>query len=232
MPVIAEQPYGKGMVMYFGFDETYRWRSQIGEKFYIRIWDQIIQSFSLDRALGASARTQLKVEKPEYLPNDKVLISGAIYSDKMTALTDASVPGVMTINTPDGKEQKVDVHLLSSPETPGEYSLEYTPKEVGAYHFSTLIDPKAVLNFEVTSPKIELADTAMNAELLQNMAKISGGKFLREEDLNGLPALVTSHSATVPSFKTIPLFYSQWWMAALMAFAVIEWLFRRLWQLK
>ena len=106
MPVIAQQQYGKGLVMYFGFDETYRWRSQVGEKYYIRIWDQVIQSFSLERETGASTRTQLKVERPEYLPDDKVVISGQIYSEKFTPLTDPSVPATITIITPDGKQQK------------------------------------------------------------------------------------------------------------------------------
>ena len=232
MPVIAQQQYGKGQVMYFGFDETYRWRSQLGEKYYIRIWDQIIQNFSLDRQMGASTRTQLKVERPEYRPNDKVVISGAIYSEKFTPLTEPSVPGTITYTTPDGKEQKVDVHLISTPEMPGQYELDYIPKEAGEYHFSTIIDPKATLKFDVVSPKIELADTAMNIELLQNMANISGGKFFREEDLNGLPPLISSHSSTVPTFKKLELCYSPWWMVALMSFAIIEWLFRRLWQLK
>ena len=89
-----------------------------------------------------------------------------------------------------------------------------------------------MLKFDVVSPKIEFADTAMNATLLQNIAQISGGKFLREEDLNGLPALISSNSSTVPSFKKIELYYSVWWMVAIMALVAMEWLFRRLWQLK
>ncbi|HWB59486.1 MAG TPA: hypothetical protein VG733_08340 [Chthoniobacteraceae bacterium] len=232
MPVIAQQQYGKGLVMYFGTDETYKWRSTIGEKFYIRLWDQVIQSFSLDRQLGASARTQLKVEKPVYLPNDKVVISGQIYNEKFSPLTDATVPGIMTITGTDGKETKENVSLTSDPQTPGQYELDYPAKIVGSYQFATIIDPNALLKFDVISPKIEFADTALNADLLQNMANISGGKFLREEDLNGLPALVSSNTATVPTFKKLDLVYSPWWMGALMALAVLEWLFRRLWQLK
>jgi len=232
MPVIAQQQYGNGSVMYFGFDETYKWRSQLGEKYYIRIWDQIIQNFSLERQLGASTRTQLKVERPQYIPNDKVVISGPIYSEKMTPLTDPTVPGTITYTTPDGKEGKDNVFLQLSPETPGQYELDYPAKEVGEYQFTTSIDPKAVIKFEVISPKIELADTAMNADLLQNMANISGGKFLREEDLNTLPGLVFSHSATVPKFEKKELCYNPIWMGALMLVAILEWLFRRLWQLK
>ncbi|MEI8341285.1 MAG: hypothetical protein WCH43_07080 [Verrucomicrobiota bacterium] len=234
MPVIAQQPYGQGMVMYFGFDETYRWRSATGEKNYIRIWNQIMQSFSLERQLGASSRTQLKVDQPEYLAGDKVVISGKIYTPNFTPLVEAAVPGLFTITSPEGKTdgEKNELRLLAVPDRPGEYQVEFTPKIPGEYRFSTLMDPKAVVKFDVRAPKLEQGETAMNAPLLQSMAQISGGKFLREEDLDGLPNLVSSHSATVPSFKKVELYYSAWWMIALMLIASLEWLLRRLWQLK
>jgi hypothetical protein len=234
MPVIAQQPYGLGMVMYFGFDETYRWRSGVGEKNYIRIWNQIMQSFSLERQLGASSRTQLKVEQPEYLAGDKVVISGKIYTQNFMPLIESSVPGILTHTPADGKGEveQSEVRLLAVPDHPGEFQLEFTPKAPGDYRFSTLMDPKAVLKFVVIAPKIEQGDTAMNAPLLKAMAQISGGKFLREEDLDGLPQLISSHSATVPTFKKIELYHTAWWMLALMVIACLEWLLRRLWQLK
>lgn len=232
MPVIAQQAYGQGMVMYFGFDETYKWRSDVGEKYYLRIWNQIIQSFSLERQLGASARTQLKVEKPEYFTGDKVMISGKIFTENFAPLVEASVPGTMTFTGTSGKEEKSDVRLLAMADQPGQYEVEFTPKAAGEYHFSTIMDPKAVVKFDVSEPKLELGETAMNASLLKNMAEISGGKFLREEDLDGLPNLVASHSATIPSFKKVELYYSAWWMLALMLIAALEWFLRRLWQLK
>jgi len=234
MPVIAQEQYGQGMVMYFGSDETYRWRSQVGEKYYAQIWNQVIQSFSLERQLGASARTQLKVERPEYLAGDRVVISGKIYTPNFTPLIEASVAGILTVLPPDGKGtgEKLELRLIGSPQHPGEYQLEFTPKLPGEYRFSTVMDPQAVVKFEVVVPKLEQAETAMNAALLQSMADISGGKFLREEDLDTLPNLVSSHSATVPIFKKLELFYSPWWMVALMSIAALEWLLRRLWQLK
>ena len=47
-----------------------------------------------------------------------------------------------------------------------------------------------------------------------------------------LPKLVSSRSATIPTFKKRELFYSPWWMVLLVVLASVEWLFRRLWQLK
>ena len=200
-PVIAQQPYGKGTVMYFGFDETYRWRSKVGEQYYSRIWNQIIQSFSLDRQLGASARTQLKVARPEYTVGDKVTISGKLYTASFAPLGEASVPATLSILNPEAPAGAApelrEVSLLETPDTPGEYQLEFVARTEGEYRFSTILDPNAVLKFTVTAPRLELSQTAMDSSLLQTMAQISGGKFLREEDLHGLPDLIASHTMTV-----------------------------------
>ena len=234
MPVIAQQTYGQGAVMYFGFDETYRWQSKLGEKFYARIWNQIIQNFSLERQLGASARTQLKVDRPEYLVGDKVVISGKIFTQTFAPLKEATVPGTLVVTgTEDGaKDETSELRLVEVPDQKGSYQAEFTARKAGQYRFSTLMDPKAVLKFNVIPPKLEQAETAMDASLLQAMADASGGKFLREENLHELPKLVSSRSATVPTFKKRELFYSPWWMVVLVGLAAAEWLLRRLWQLK
>lgn len=234
MPVIAQQSYGQGTVMYFGFDETYRWRSKTGEKYYSKIWNQIIQNFSLDRQLGASARTQIKVDRPEYLVGDKVVISGKLFTQSFAPLKEATVPGTLVFIGDGGEaeEESTELRLIQAPNQPGRYEAGFTAQKAGEYRFSTLIDPKAVLKFHVVPPKLEQAATAMDASLLQAMAELSGGKFFREENLNELPELISSRGATVPTFKKHELFYSPWWMVLLVALACGEWLLRRLWQLK
>lgn len=236
LPVIAQQAYGKGTVMYFGFDETYRWRGRVGEKYYTRIWNQIIQSFSLERQLGASARTQLKVARPEYTVGEKVTISGKLYTASFSPLGEASVPGTLSALAPDApanaKPETREVSLLEKPDAPGEYQLDFVARTPGEYRFSTILDPNAVLKFEVTAPRLEQSQTAMDASLLGTMAQISGGRFLREENLNGLPELIASRTMTVPTFKKRELFYSPAWMASLMLLAISEWFLRRLWQLQ
>ncbi len=234
MPVIAQQSYGKGAVMYFGFDETYRWRSQVGEKFYLQIWNQVIQSFSLERQLGASDRTQLRTDKSEYSVGDTVVITGKLFTESLDPLTEASVPGSVTIRPlgGEGEGSRRDLRLRSDPDREGEYRGEIKADQPGEYGFATLLDLQSLVKFSVVEPRSEKTDIALNVPLLQSMAQISGGKFLREEDLDALPDLIAERSATVPSFRRIDLIHSLWLMVILMILALTEWLFRRLWQLK
>lgn len=234
-PVIAMQNFGAGQTIYFGTDETYRWRSLVGEKYYITIWGQIIQSLALHRLTGASQLVQLRADQPRYFVGDQVTISGQIYQKNFEPLATASVPGKLVAGSKEagqGGGEARDLSLAAVPGKRGEYEARFKAEKAGVYQFSCVQDPKAVVEFEVVDPQAELLETAMNAELLESMAKSSNGKFLREEDLDSLPDLLQARSKTIPQFDQIKLYESPWWLVALVGLLCLEWMFRRMWQLK
>jgi uncharacterized membrane protein len=238
MPVMAMQSYGLGQSLYIGFDETYRWRSGKGEKYYTHIWGQMLQTLSAQRGVGTSALTQLKTDRPSYLTGDKVRISGRIFKAGFEPLTDPEVPGTITwkAKTAPGKtapgQQTTDLSLEAVPDRPGEYQGEMTAATAGSYSFSVVRDPSVILKFEVADSKVELSDVAMNEKLLREMATASGGQFLREEDLNGLPELIASKSTGSVTFKKIPLVYTPYLLGLIILIACAEWLWRRKLELK
>lgn len=235
-PVIAVQGFGGGQSVYIGIDETYRWRSRIGEKYYSQVWSSIMQSLSLKRIEGASSRTQLKANRERYLVGDKVTISGKVYGENYEPLTVATLQGRLKItsqgtgNTSSGKTLPLD--MMAEADQPGEYLSQFTADTPGSYSYSTLNDPEAAVIFEVIEPRIEQMETALNERTLRSMAETAKGQFLREDDLDKLPDLVSEQSATVATFRKVDLFYSPWWLAALLPVLFLEWLLRRLMQLK
>jgi hypothetical protein len=238
MPVMALQSYGIGQTLFMGSDETYRWRSGKGEKYYTHIWGQIMQVLSAQRVIGASALTQLKTDRPNYLTGDKVKISGRIFKTGFEPLTDPEVPGTVTLKAvaapgkPEVPPQTTALSLQPIPDRPGEYQGEMTATSAGSYTFSVVRDPSVVLKWEVADPKVELSDIAMNEKTLRAMASASGGQFLREEDLNGLPELIASKSTGAVSFKKIPLVYTPYLLGLIILIACLEWLWRRKLELK
>jgi len=235
IPVIAVQGFGGGQSVYIGTDETYRWRSRVGEKFYSQVWGAILQSLSLKRLEGASARTQLKVERERYFVGDKVRIAGKVYQEGYEPLVVPTLQGKLQIKAPGAEESAEKTQLLDLAavgDQPGEYRGEFRADVPGEYRFSTLDDPEAVIKFEVIEPKVEHLEIALNDRALRAMAELAKGRFLREEDLAGLPDQVAEKSSTVASFRTVPLYYSPGWLAALLLLLFAEWLIRRLVQLK
>ncbi|MEJ0000111.1 MAG: hypothetical protein WDO13_13645 [Verrucomicrobiota bacterium] len=242
MPVIALQNYGLGQTLYVGTDETYRWRSKVGEKYYTKIWGQLIQALTAQHTVGASALTQLKTDRPNYFTGDKVKISGRMFQQGFTPLTDAEVPGTVTF-TPEAKPgqppgqpaptaQTTEVRLQAIPDRPGEYRGEFTAQVAGSYSYATARDPKVSVKWQVAEPHAEFTDIAMNDKLLRAMAAASGGRFVREEDLNGLPEMIASASTGNVSFQKIPLAFAPLLLALIVLVACAEWLWRRKLELK
>jgi von Willebrand factor type A domain len=238
MPVIALQNYGLGQSLYIGFDETYRWRSKQGEKYYTQIWSQMIQVLTAQHTVGASALTQLKTDRPSYLTGDKVRISGRIFQAGFQPLTDAEVPGTVTL-TPTAKPGQPalapitkEVRLQAIADLPGEYRADVATETAGTYSYSTARDPAVVVKWEVDEPRVEFTDIAMHDKLLKAMAAASGGHFVREEDLNGLPELIASQTAGAVSFKKIPLAFAPLLFALIVLIGCVEWLWRRTVELK
>jgi hypothetical protein len=107
-----------------------------------------------------------------------------------------------------------------------------TADTAGSFSFSLARDPSVVAKWQVDQPRIELADIAMNDKLLEAMAQASGGRFLREENLNSLPDLVASQSARSVSFQKIPLAFAPLLLVLMILSSSIEWLWRRRMELK
>lgn len=236
MPVIAVQGFGGGQSVYIGTDETYRWRSRMGEKYYSQVWGAIMQSLSLKRLEGASSRTQLKADRERYFVGDKVTLAGKVYKEGYEPITVGALQGKLKITSVDGKNAPVEkvqpLDVVAVGDQPGEYRGQFTADVPGTYSYSTLDDPGAAVKFEVIEPKVEQMETALNERTLRAMADVAKGQFLREEDLEKLPDLVSEQSATVATFRKIDLFYSTWWLTALLLVLFLEWLLRRLMQLK
>ena len=256
MPVLASQNYGRGETLFVGTDETWRWRRNVGEKYYTRFWGQVLIHFGLPRLLGASRLTQLTTDRKDYASGDRVTISGRLYRDGFEPVLDPTVEGTLTIKadagiSPTGADLTKEVTLQALPGKPGEYEAETVVTTPGIYTFSTTRDPSAALNFRVSVPRLEFGETALNVALLQKMAATSGGAFYREEDVYKMlePARISSGpdlssnrdnvpdglgraSDAIPSPQEVELAFSPLYFALMILVATAEWILRKRWRLK
>ena len=257
MPVLALQSYGAGQCLFVGTDETWRWRKNVGEKYYTRFWGQIFLRLGLPRLLGASRLTQLNTERSHYFSGERVTISGRIYRSGFQPMIDPAVKGTVTIVPDDASsasaaDLRKDVTLQASPGRPGDYEGEIVVTTPGVYTFSTEIDPSSPLDFRVTEPKFESGDAALNVALLKKMADTSGGAFYREEDLykmlepvesgpvadvdasgaRQVPNGLGNGSIKVPSPQEVDLAYSPFYYGLMILVATAEWILRKRWRLR
>ena len=254
MPVLALQSYGTGQVLFVGTDETWRWRRNVGEKYYTRFWGQVMLRLGLPRLLGASRLTQLTTDRKQYVSGERVVISGRLYRSGFQPVIDPTVKGIVTIKPDDpataqASDLRKDVSLQANPGKPGFYEGEIVVTTPGIYSFATENDPASTLEFRVTEPKFEFGDTALNIALLKKMAETSGGAFYREEDIYKMlePSPASDSTASggekatgalgsgtikVPSPQEVDLGFSPLYFGLMIFIASLEWLLRKLWRLK
>src|SRR5205823_1768486 len=120
----------------------------------------------------------------------------------------------------------------ATPDQPGAYTGQFTAGDPGAYHFRVEGDDKTAVQFSVTQPKQEFAESAMNEPLLREMAKISGGEFLREEDLPSLPDKLANRNDRVRTEFDAELWCSPLFFILIASVVSAEWILRKMSNLK
>jgi hypothetical protein len=102
----------------------------------------------------------------------------------------------------------------------------------GAYQFFVELDRDTPLDFNVTEPKFEFGETAMNEPLLRDLAAQTGGAFFREEDLYRLPDTISAKTERVRSPLEVELWSSPLYFILMLGVATVEWVLRKMSHLK
>jgi hypothetical protein len=229
MPIIASQDYGLGQVVYIGTDETWRWRKNEMEPYHDAMWSQIIQRLGLPHLLGLSQKIQLTADKLKYSTGDQVTIYARVYGDNFQPVTDETVTGSFRQV---GGSAGSNVMLRKIPDQPGVYRGNFVVPAPGIYTVGLQRDPNIKLALQVTEPTVEMGETAMNQELLTQMASTSGGSFFREEDLYQLPERLREKSAQIQTTLDVDLWSSPAYFLLILGLGSAEWILRKTAQLK
>ena len=231
MPVVAVQQYGLGQVMFVGTDNTWRWRKNAGDFYYTLIWGQISQRISIQRLLGVSKRTQLSTDKQNYYVGDRVTVYARLYTG--VGFDPVQEPAIRSFfGLKSGEGPRPEMILRPVPEQAAMYRGEFIAPAAGAYNFWVENDPQTLLDFNVTEPKFEFGETAMNEPLLKDLASSTGGQYFREEDLHKLPETISAKTERVQSPMEVELWASPLYFLLMLGVVTAEWVLRKLSHLK
>jgi uncharacterized membrane protein len=246
-PLVVQQFVGSGRTMFFGFDETWRWRLRDDEPQFVKFWIQTMRYL----ARGGSKRTSLHLDQqapykidqkikvivqfPDQLPGGPK--EKLKFNDKTEVKVDVEyVP-------PPGKEYKrfeETITLKRQGENWGTFDTDWEKtKSEGRYRFKLNspdmrksqpdgVQPGAEA---IVEPKPgELDNLRMNAAEMNKTAAETQGRLFTlvnaNELLTSLPPSVRSRiSAQVPPLTL----WNQWWVfAVIIFFMTSEWILRKL----
>ena len=223
MPVFVLGASGVGQVMYIGTDNTWRWRKNAGDRFYVALWGQIVQRLSLPHLLGGSKKTQISTDAQKYSVGQKVTILARLYDDALRPIDEPQVNAVYQRR--DGSPVTMVLRLAGAEK--GIYRGEFVATTPGDYQCWVERDDKTRRDFSIVQSRIELAETALNETGLRDLAAATGGQFFREEDLFKLPDVLQNKIDTVQRSYELELWSTWFYFLLILTVLTAEWILRK-----
>ena len=228
-PLIVQQRYGKGQVVFIGTDETWRWRAKPGPEAHRRFWGQVIGSLSQAHLLGKTNRVQLETDKSEYVIVDRAVITARLLDQNFNRRVDDVVTAVIER----GALGREEVTLAGIKDQPGTYHGEFVPGTAGEYRLTIKDEAdEAERSFTAVPPRIEFDDPGMRIELLSNIANATKGRFATLSQLEELKKdLAAQEHILEPRREERALWNSPGIILLITMLLGLEWFYRKRWDL-
>jgi hypothetical protein len=235
-PLIAIRKYGKGEVVYLGFNEMWRLRKEHGEKYYRQFWSQLIYRLGMSHALGAEKRFVARVDQQQYRSGDKVTLSVEAYDENYEPLSEdglaarglaaeLSVPGTSGVAT-----QPLTVPMLRK----GVFEARIPVFAVGNYSLRVkdpITDKMVEQRFEVTPLSAERRRAVRDEKLQTALAQATGGRSYDLTNVNRLPDDLELTPLEQRQTRNVPLWTTPLWFGVVVMLMLGEWASRKLMRL-
>ena len=228
VPLGILRHFGAGKVYYHAFDDSWRWRYEVADKYHVKFWNQIAGFVAEEPFSTQDKFVSLDAGKLNYEPGAQAGIRARIRSGEGKPVTDAAVTAVLS------RDGKPVAKIELTPAEGGLYRGKTAALEPGSYEVT--IESAAVpegqikvrTEFKVeASLNIEKTLLSVNEELLRQISLTSGGQYFREEQVDQLVKLLEPMTAGNIQESETPLLESWWWFALLVLLLTAEWLIRK-----
>lgn len=236
-PIIAVGQYGRGQVVYLGFNETWRLRRRYDEKYYSRFWSQMMSRLGLGRNLGAQKRFQVDVDRRSktYEVGEKVRVIIEAYDENFKTLA-ADQLEARHITEEGGVGGGSATIAFTVGRREGDFYEAIVPVEARGKHRILVRDPvtgeEREVDFIAAPQSLEQRRPDRDYKLQQDLAAVTGGKAY---ELHQLYDLADELRIEPPPERTERKFglWNTWAVFAIVLFLMLgEWLTRKLFNMR
>jgi hypothetical protein len=229
-PAVVTRSFGAGKIFYQAFDDSWRWRYEVGDQHHVRYWNQIANWMAELPFAVRDKLISLDAGAITYQPGDAADLRVRLRDGQGRPVTNAAVDAVLFR---DGK-RVATMRLTPDDNAGGLFRGRTAALEPGNYEVaveSAAIaerDAKARTGFKVEPLQTgELTQLSLNEELLRQMAAATGGEYLREENVDRLVELLAPISQGRVIESDTVLWQSYWWFLPIIFFLTVEWIIRK-----
>jgi hypothetical protein len=229
-PLIAVRQYGKGQVVYLGFNETWRLRRRYGEKYYRQFWSQLIYHLGMSHALGSDKRFVARIDAQEYRAEDKVLLTVEAYDENYEplgaeTLADGSLAAELV--KPNGDLTPLSVPMLRR----GVFELRVPVFAAGQYSLRVkdpITGQSEEQPFEVLPLSAERRRGVRDEKLQNDLAQRTGGKAYDLTTVDQLVSDLDVQPLLERQTRSHGLWTTPLWFGLVVALMLGEWLGRKM----
>jgi hypothetical protein len=232
-PLVAIRKYGKGEVVYLGFNEMWRLRRRYGEKYYRQFWSQLIYRLGMSHALGPEKRFVARIDQQQYRAEDKVLLSVEAYDENYEPLGDEGLPerglaAELIVPASGGAQtQQILVPMLRK----GLFEAQIPVFAVGSYSLRVKDPVTGKMDeqrFEVTPLSAERRNAVRDEKLQMELARATGGRSYDLTTVHKLPDELKIEPVVQRQTRNLALWTTPLWFGVIVALMLGEWLVRKM----
>ncbi len=225
-PLLVIKSFGNGPVLFLGTDGVWRWRRGVEDKYHYRFWSQVVRWMAHNRHRSYSDRVRLFFDPERPAVGDRVRFHATLLDRAGYPMNGADIQATLT--DPDGAVEMLTVGATDADW--GVYEAEFTAEKPGNYDLKLQLHASE-LDFStqvtVAGNVLERLGQPVNAEVLREIAAVSGGLAADLNDTDKLLAGIDRLPADRTIIHRVPLWNRWWWGAMIVALFSINWSLRK-----
>jgi uncharacterized membrane protein len=221
-PVLVAGSYGKGRVMYVGFDATWRWRSVREGLHHRTFWGNVVRYLA---TLGAR-RVQISAGGDRFSAGQRISVEVEAYDEQYEPLRKETFP----LRLLRGAAQMREIDLDAVSGSPGHFRGVVENLAPGDYELSPVDDPggdiAAARRFTVTPPVAETARREADPATLRSLVS-APEHFVSLGQLDRLADVIPPGKLTAVRETAHELWDTKFALLAIVALLGVEWAMRK-----
>jgi len=229
-PLLVHQRYGRGHAFILATGGTWRWQMQLPseDQRHETFWRQLL------RALVSSSPRPvvLSAERLFYADDTEVTLRAEVKNKEYLPVANAAVSVSVTTDV-GGPAQVIEMQAI--PGEFGMYAATIQADRTGMYRFEVEARlgeeslGEARLAVRRADGIVEHFQIQQNRSLLENLAKMTGGRYFSLDDLDALPETIQFSDAGILETKVLDLWNMPIVFLLLLLLKTGEWLLRLFW---
>jgi hypothetical protein len=229
-PVLTEARVGVGRAIFFGANETWRWRYKVGERDQDRFWLQMIREAGEAPYSVHDQTMALDLDNINPSPDQIVHVRARVL-DAQGRPAENAAPSVRIETAAGAVVNSVPLRPALDRIDSGRYLVDLPELVAGDYTVRLVVGSRATqlaqqLHVE-PSFEAEMADVSGDDANLRRLAETSGGEFLRLDQLRSLPGKLAAAQERRPQTIEYPIWDSPYLFFFVLGCLVAEWAMRK-----